>query len=571
MEDEMTSYPGLIQRGGVWQVRKRIPIDLRHIDPRDSIRVSLGTTDKREAIRLYYLKLAEITAGFEQMREALRARPFVEAALSTARIEDLGRTAIEGLVRDWWQGRAALRAPETLAGEDLGMALASRDAEELLQKRSVEEGRDLASEVADRLLVEAGHASRPHRVGKIKTSVSYPAVDRSKAAYERLRGLVRTGLEYEARLARDHLTGNSTTPKHAIFNPSGDQSKSGGKTVGNLICDYRAERNRLHGAESTDRKYGLLLGLLEECWGSELQTCEITRQRCVEIVAFIQRLPANGSKKFPELTFTQRAGAAEAGDHARLAPNTVRTYVRNLCALLRWGKNHAYGVDVNTDGLVPTGGAMVERRGMTHEELGILFKRLSPLRATEPHKFWVPALALYTGARAEELCQLRTDDVIEVGGIACLNLTRFDQSGRVVQDKRFKNKHSERIVPLHDELVRAGFHTFVDRCDPDGRLFPALQKGSKGNHSHNMSKWFGRFMDSIGFKDPALVFHSFRHGFRDACRDADIRDELSHALGGWAALNQGQRYGNRGAVPNLHRALKQIRFGDFRLPVALDV
>lgn len=561
----MKAYPGLTQREGMWQVRKRIPMDLQHIDKRGSIRISLGTADKREAMRLYHLKLAEITAGFERLREELRARPFVEMALATARIEDLGRAAIEGLVQQWWQGRTSLRAPIPAVGQAVTEALAALEAEELLVSRATEEGRDLAAEVADRLLVDAGHASRPHRVGRIKTVIQYPIVDRSEGAYQQLRALVQTGLDYEAQLARDHITGNATTPRHPIFNPSNDPATAVGKTVGILLEDYRAERNRLHGAESTARKYGILLGLLEERWGTELRTSDISRQRCVDIVSFIQRLPANGSKKFPKMTFTQRVAAADAGNHARLAPNSVRTYVRNLCAVLRWGRNHGYGVEVNTDGLVPTGGAMVERRGMTPAELGILFDRLAAFRASEPHKFWVPALALYTGARAEELCQLRTDDVIEVGGIPCLNLTRFDQSGRAVQDKRFKNKNAERIVPLHDQVLGAGFSEFVATCDKDDRLFPTLKKSAKGNYSHNLSKWFGRFMDKIGFSDPALVFHSFRHGFRDACRDADLREEVAHALGGWATINQGQRYGNRGAVPNLHRALKQVGFGDFDL------
>lgn len=57
-------------------------------------------------------------------------------------------------------------------------------------------------------------------------------------------------------------------------------------------------------------------------------------------------------------------------------------------------------------------------------------------------------------------------------------------------------------------------------------------------------------MDRVGLSDPALVYHSFRHGFRDACRSADISEEAAHALGGWATVNQGQRYGNRGAVPS---------------------
>lgn len=568
MDDEMAKYPGLTQRGGVWQVRKRIPADLQHIDMRGSIRESLDTRDKREAVGRYHLKLAEYEAGFARLREELRSRPFVETALATARIQDLGRAAVEGLVRQWWQARSSFRKPKCEDGQDAASVLASLAEDEASAARAEDEGRDLASELADRLLVEAGAASRPLRIGSIKTHQQYPIVDRDTLAYSQLRSLVRQGLKHETMLARDHVTGERTTPPHAIFNPQGAEIMGTVKTVSDLVRAFRAERVRLLDAESTDRKYGLLFRLVEEQWGN-LPVREITRQACVELIHFIQRVPKNAAQKFPSMSFAQSVAAAETGGHELLAPNTVVSYVQNLCALLRWGKNHDFGVMVTTDGLKPSGGALVQRRGMTPAELTTIFRALSVLREQTPHKFWIPALAAYTGARAEELCQLRTEDVIDVGGITCLNLTRFDPTGRAVAGKRFKTKYSERYVPLHGELIAAGFMEFVEACDRAGRLFPALKPGKKGNYSHNFSKWYGRFMDSIGLTDPALVFHSYRHGFRDACRDADIPEETAHALGGWATVNQGQRYGNRGAVPNLHRALTKIAYGEFDLTSAL--
>lgn len=563
----MAKYPGLTLRNGdgMWQVRKRIPVDLQHIDRRGSIRKTLGTRDKREAIGLYHVAMAEIEAGFERMREELRSRAFVDIALATGRIEDLGRTAIEGLVRKWWQGRREYRQPTWREGQSMAEAMAVLEDDAAMSARAENEGRDLARELADRLLFDAGAASSPRRVGRIKTQVQYPTVDRNTSAYQQLHTLVRQGFKYEMMLARDHLTGDSSTPEHSIFNPQGNTTSTDARTIDDLIRDYRAERERLHGVESTARRFGVLFRLVEEEWGTDLLVPDVTRQRCVDLVNLIQRLPANGTKKFPRMTLAQSLAAADAGEHKRLAPNTVGTYVNNLCALLRWGKNHGYGVTVNTDGLKPTGGAEVERRGMTPSELNVIFPALASYRYSEPHKFWVPALAAFTGARAEELCQLRTEDVIEVDSIACLNLTRFDPTGRAVADKRFKNKGSERFVPLHDEVIAAGFLAFVETCAPDGRLFPALKPSTKGNYSHNFSKWFGRFMDRMGYSDPSLVFHSFRHGFRDACRDADIPEETAHALGGWAAVNQGQRYGNRGAVPRLHKALKKVAFDGFAL------
>jgi integrase len=236
--------------------------------------------------------------------------------------------------------------------------------------------------------------------------------------------------------------------------------------------------------------------------------------------------------------------------------------------MLHWAEHAGWGVRASTKGLVETRRNEVQRRGFTPAELTRLFAALSIYREEQPTKFWVPALAAYTGARAGEICQLRSEDVIEVDGVACLNFSEFNARGERVDDKRLKTAASERILPLHPALIAGGFIAFVQRQGNQERLFPDLTPGPKGNYSHEFSKWFGRFKRGLGFSERSLVFHSFRHGFKDACALADIGDETTRALGGWATINQASRYGNRGAVPVLYRAVKKLEFGNFALPAA---
>lgn len=560
----MAKYPGLYQRDGVWQLRKLIPADLKHIFAKP-IRVSLGTRDKREAIRAYHLKIAEAELAFERAREELRTRPHVEAALACGSIEELGRPALEGLVLQWWERRKPIRQPVGQEGQDVGDLLATLTEEANDMQRTEAEGRDLIGEITDRMLVDLGAAARPHRIGKIQSRVCFPAVNRETLAYQQIRLLVSQGLRFERLLARDHIKGENTAPRHPLFNPAESGTTATTRTVGDLITAFSEDRKRLRRAPTSGKKYALLFRAIEDLWTPELPISEITRARCVELVNFIESLPSNGVKKFPKLTLSRMAEVARADGIKLLSEGSVKTYVQNLCAMLRWGKRQGLPIVVDTEGLAPAGAPETERRAMLPDELATVFRCLALLRDDKPHQFWIPALAAYTGARAGELCQLRTEDVIDIEGIACLNLTRFDPAGRAVKDKKFKNRNSERIVPLHAELLAAGFAEFVATCDPAGRLFPALVPSTNGSYSHNFSKWFGRFMDGVGLSDPSLVFHSFRHGFRDACRDADIISETADALGGWASINQGQKYGNRGKVPNLHRALKKIGYGDFRL------
>lgn len=56
------------------------------------------------------------------------------------------------------------------------------------------------------------------------------------------------------------------------------------------------------------------------------------------------------------------------------------------------------------------------------------------------------------------------------------------------------------------------------------------------------------------------TFHSFRHNFRDACRDAEIPTEVANMLGGWS--NQGVRasYGQGASMGTLKKALDCLEY-----------
>jgi integrase len=569
-ENELAKYPGLYQRSGVWYVRKKVPIDLRHLNSGDQVRKSLDTSDLKAAKRLYPDKLNEITRGFELQRENLGWHDKVTQALLTAKLERLSRAEIDGLVWSWWEKRAAARQPRAEDDYELAETLRSID-EDLrdLAAPGADDG-DPAERLADQLLAEAGMASKPQKVGGITTVSRLPQVDRTSDQYRYLRDRVRVALEIEGRLVRDFLTGERSAPKDPQFNPAGGAPVRVGvsgeeRRLSDLITAYKAERVTLYGEESTSRKYGLLFRVLEDVLGAGLPVSSIRRDHCVQVLSFLQALPPNASKRFPTLSLSEAKEKAKREGLRGMAPKTVGSYMQNLTAILNWAEADGWGCRVNAKGLVETREALVKRRGFEHDELKRVFAGLKEYRKTQPTRFWVPALALFTGARAGEICQLRVEDVVEVGDVSCLNLTVFDATGRRVAGKRLKTPSSERYVPLHPELLAAGFLAFVEGRQADARLFPDLEPGPSGNYSHALSKWFGGYLDRVGLSEPGLVFHSFRHGFRNACRDAEVGDETAEALGGWAGINQATKYGDRGRVPNLNRAIKKIAYGDFRL------
>lgn len=156
--------------------------------------------------------------------------------------------------------------------------------------------------------------------------------------------------------------------------------------------------------------------------------------------------------------------------------------------------------------------------------------------------FWLPLLGLWTGARLNELCQLRLEDVDEDGGIPFLHFREGDAAQRIKGGKK-------RIVPLHPQLLDLGFLRYVaaQRGAGEERVFPTLHPGPSGYYSDRPSRDFSAYLKALGIKTDKTSFHSFRHGMKDALRaggvNADINDILlGHALHGMAA-----RYGAGGA------------------------
>src|ERR1700730_276574 len=67
---------------------------------------------------------------------------------------------------------------------------------------------------------------------------------------------------------------------------------------------------------------------------------------------------------------------------------------------------------------------------------------------------WVPWLCAYTGARVNEMTQLRAKDVQNLNGIWCIHIT--PEAGDVKTSEK-------RLVPLHPHLIEQGFLDFAQR------------------------------------------------------------------------------------------------------------
>ena len=219
-----------------------------------------------------------------------------------------------------------------------------------------------------------------------------------------------------------------------------------------------------------------------------------------------------------------------------LAVKTVNLMLSRINSFFLWCVRHEYisHNPVENLKLRLTGKANEERLPFTTEELQVLFTNLRAdrLPAWKPHKLWIPLIALYSGARMNEICQLQIDNIVNIGGVPCMEITdETDEHGSI------KNESSKRIIPIHPTLVRLGLLGYVQKrraCKSreNNRLWFSLVFKPGYGYGHDYSKSVGNFKKRYVSDDERKVFHSFRHNFTDNLKQQGIQESMIAELVG---------------------------------------
>lgn len=198
------------------------------------------------------------------------------------------------------------------------------------------------------------------------------------------------------------------------------------------------------------------------------------------------------------------------------------------------------------------------RRGFRVEELALLFDpvRRADKCADDPHYFWIPTVALFTGARLGEIAQLTLTDLDQVAGAWGVHITSESS-------KSLKNAQSRRFITLPDRLLSLGLLDYAQDVKAQGitELFPGGSVNAKNGLGDRISKWFNRtyLRKACGVADPEVCFHSFRHTFLSAADRLGISESQVGALTGHAARSvQARHYIDAATVPERKERIDKI-------------
>jgi integrase len=113
-------------------------------------------------------------------------------------------------------------------------------------------------------------------------------------------------------------------------------------------------------------------------------------------------------------------------------------------------------------------------------------------------------------------------------------------------DQNLKTASSARSVPIHRDLIACGFLDYVAIREKDAAVSETLWPEFASPIASKVklwSKWFGRYLGDHVVDHPSKTFHSFRHTFKRACREAGISGEVHHAFTGHSGGGVGRSYG----------------------------
>jgi integrase len=561
----------LLRRGASYYARIKVPTELVEIVGKKELVKALGTKEEADAKRL----LRPVVDQWERHFDDLRARRALTA-------DDKGVAVwqhYEATLQRDEQKRRAMPTP------------ADMEAEERRLLRRIEKGEinsddfiGMVNAYADYELMRRARTDdanlRARRLAGSKSALTSGDIRMIEPAVKdfiaRHRLLVEVGSdeygELCALMTRAEIEGLQRTlerdkgnysgaPTDPIVKPATGKAReiaAPGESIMEVFAIYERENSNGITADTLNQARRDI-GTFVDYVGSTCPVHRIDKKAVREWKALLMKYPVKASetKAFAGMKLVQIVKHNEEVGKPVLTPRTVNRYLSSLGAFCNWLVAHGY-IDANpTNGMTLAKEKKKSTLPFTSDQMNTLFK--SPLftgcqnadewrNIAKPgnvlirdHRYWVPLIMLYSGARPAEIAQLAVSDVRQEHGHWIMHITTEGDG-----EKSVKTGGSMRVVPVHKELVKLGildYHAGMKQAGQT-RLFPLAERNSRGQMIADFSREFGRYLTRIGMKSGrGLSLYSFRHGAADALRRAGYLDDQFGFILGHTSGSMTGRYG----------------------------
>jgi len=413
----------LYRRGDQLLFRRGVPLRARFaFDGRCEVQASLGTSNVAEARHLLARELAKFEIALSAAFGVRSPTDVLELSVRQPSAHE-----IEQGVREWFAERVERGAQEADRVADEGRAAASMRSYDTLSQNAAAGAR-----------IGGEHSLMTEWIVEALTERFGWQIEAGNPLHRRLTKLVIRGQIEAAGRFQQEINGEPVRVLDDTFAPE----------------QYRldVERKREQQAQAPVSTLALFDGYVRERKPA-MATVKAWRRQLTAFVVFLGHDDA--SKVTPEdvIAWKDHLLHKAGKDGTGLSEKTVgETYLSALKITFRWAvENRRLAANPAASARVRGAKRIYKReRGLTNVEAKMILAatllppppRLSPQRALA--RRWVPWICAYTGARVNEITQLRSEDVALIDGIWTIHIT--PEAGPV-------KTSAARTVALHPHVV----------------------------------------------------------------------------------------------------------------------
>lgn len=357
-----------------------------------------------------------------------------------------------------------------------------------------------------------------------------------------------------------------TTNFNSVIAQANMQVEAHVKTINELVKAFLAYKKE----EVTNSRYNqfkIPSRVVKEFFGGETPINQINDETVMEMKEFLPEIPAHVTKRFPGKTLKEASELyLETNGEKAHRYDEAKKNLSAIGQIFKFSKQRKWAGSCNPiEGLQIDVPKAYKKRNFerkqegyapySNKDLATIFssmvytaeigrsyfpngekKKTKVGQIIRDQMYWAPLLALWTGARMNEILQLERADVLQEDGCFYIHVTdeeeleyRYDNF-----EKRVKNPNAVRDIPLHPFIVELGFIEWAWKTKK-GRIFPDAHRGTAEKPSLTFSKNYRYHCEkNLGvWQKHKKVFHSFRNNFNDELRNSGVKMEMRTAINGW--------------------------------------
>lgn len=360
---------------------------------------------------------------------------------------------------------------------------------------------------------------------------------------------------FEAFLNRDIYSSLEINPQVRSHSPD---VKKNDKEISDLLNMYLKEDNTNQQNKDAKRKS---INLFIQLTGTK-KVNSIDKSKAFAFKSELQDLPKN-YHLFETIEDAKKAGGE------KLTITTMNKHLNYSSGFIEWCKNNGFYHGEN-----PFSGIKIKdrqkdidkRHPYNDEQLKKIFsgsiyygcksrgrRNSTGTLIVRDDKYWIPLIALFTGARMNEICQMDIKDIeSEVHEGKEIYYFHFTDEA---DDKKLKNSGSKRKVPIHKELIDLGFLDYIKFAKKKkySKVFPNLILDKTTNsYSKLWGKKYAQYAEACDANIAKTSFHSFRHNVIDVFRNNSNLSTIDYAsITGHKVTDAIASYGSTKKIPAL--------------------